>query len=167
MNKKIPMLLILALLFCLVSNTAILAADQYYDEDWYLNPGAYTIEWGWRNFPHDLLVHEATNIVSTNQLFFYREVNAFWYPWYYGPHLAYSVEVSEQYKANNSVIGTIGSGQWTGMMWWLPEGKTVTGGYNSDDYSMALSATKKGVYKTMVDSDGLYWPLYEYPEITF
>jgi len=103
-----------------------------------LNPG-YQTDYGFKRFPHELLVHEAANYSGNNIVVFYHECNAFWYPQYYGAceDLWYTVKVGANYKSGSTTIGSLWWFDWTPMSWILPPGKAVYGGYNSDDFSLS------------------------------
>ncbi|WP_198142800.1 hypothetical protein [Syntrophomonas zehnderi] len=72
-----------------------------------------------------------------------------------------------KYKSGSTTVGTVNSWDWSEMSWYLKPGQAESGGYNSTDYNLSTSQTRKGEYAGTVDCDDLYWPLVDTRSLTF
>ncbi len=136
------------------------AATQYYDKGPVsYNPAIFT-DYGLKNFPYKLYMHEATTPGSSSRNVFYHESYGTYFSNLYGGEttadgIAWMVEVTNSYYSGSTRKLAVNPWNWTTLSMYIPDGYLPFGGYYDPDVSVSLSNSYVEA-RTVVSGDKLW-----------
>lgn len=147
------------------------AATQYYDKGPVsYNPLIYT-DYGIKNFPYKLTMHEATTPLSSSRNVFYHESYGTYFANLYGGEttpdgIAWTVEVTNSYFSGSTRKLAVNPWNWNTLSMYIPDGYQPFGGYYDPDVSVSLTNSYVEA-ETVVSGDKLWGTSWKYTAINF
>lgn len=147
------------------------AATQYYDKGPIsYNPICYT-DYGLKNFPYKLTMHESTDPSGSSRNVFYHEAYGSFYANLYGGQttpdgISWDVNVTNSYYSGSTRKLAVNDWDWSPVSMYLNPGYSMLGGWNTTDVLVSFSSSKVESM-TVVSGDKLWSNPRNYTTINF